>query len=219
MDLFLTLSADCHNERHRERRRHFFCKFALVRDLDAARLAHSPVAIRNHAHIQAPQSGFQSSIQHFSVNLVLGKFLITGTSQKMCEPATTTTMRIGNDDHGIGVDPDGVGVYGFPGQAGPQLLTSTDVRVGVHSPLPPLPPPPPRQGRASGRAIIQAQAGQLGLLFPSPSDRPMGREKVSGGGGPNSCLLRHVELPADLLSELRPSLRDGCHIGCGRVDH
>ena len=116
MDLFLTLSADCHNERHRERRRHFFCKFALVRDLDAARLAHSPVAIRNHAHIRALQSGFQSFIQHFSVNLVLGKFLITGTSQKMCELATTTTtMRIGNDDHGIGVDPDGVGVYGFPG--------------------------------------------------------------------------------------------------------
>jgi len=87
--------------------------------------------------IKAPQSGFQSSIQHFSVNLVLGKFLITGTSQKMCEPATMTTMtkmRIGNDDHGIGVDPDGIGVYGFPGQAGPQFLTSTDVRVGVHSP-------------------------------------------------------------------------------------
>jgi len=52
MDLFLTLSADRHNERHRERR-HFFCKFALVRDLDAARLAHSPVAIRNHAHNQS----------------------------------------------------------------------------------------------------------------------------------------------------------------------
>jgi len=70
--------------------------------------------------IKAPQSGFQSSIQHFSVNLVLGKFLITGTSQKMCEPAMT--MRIGNDDHGIGVDPDGMGVHVFSGQLlGPLL--------------------------------------------------------------------------------------------------